>query len=90
MEDSDLFLEALKKNISKSIDKTAEKWQVDMAFYDLQVKYRRLSTGFQILAENTMINFEENYCGYCGRITNYYHREGEMHLCAECHGKLRK
>jgi len=78
-------LDNLKKEFEKTIEKFAEKYNIDLAYLGIKIDVTTYDENFEKFEVDTLIDTnKETYCTFCGKKTYFYDKDHDMHLCAKC------
>ena len=87
----DNFLHNVTEMIEREIKKIAEHEGEDLDYYEFKLTCNILNENSEII-ENLVLyeKVHDGYCTFCGKKTYYYDSKKQMHLCADCYGKILK
>ncbi len=88
----DNFLSNIADTVERQIEKIADHEGVDLAFYEFKLTCNILnSETFEIMERLVLYEKAHNcFCIFCGTKTYFYDNKKQMHLCADCYGKILK
>jgi hypothetical protein len=83
------FLQKVKEEVDKLIDKLCDKYNYDRAYFRFKLTCSLLDESFRKIDEIDL--FDDNkphYCEFCGKETYFCYTDQDIYLCAECYGKI--
>ena len=85
------LLNDITDDVNKVIDEHLDKHCIDRAFFQFSLSCSIMSTNFEKMEEIQLIQDDEpQFCTFCGKMTRFYDRGLDMHLCPKCFIETRK
>lgn len=88
----DEFLAEVTESFEGMIKEIAEKIGIDNSYYKFKLSCSVLNENFEKQEEYDLYEEQDygTFCGFCETKTHFYDNKKQMHLCADCYGKILK